>query len=120
MGIYETNNTLTTGTYCVCIASNSCTSISGNYYVCVPPPMRRIAVRLPGKWSKRVKLAWVKLFNEDTDTGWKVEMLIEGTIIITDPNIEQRDIQSFIELAKWRASDKDKKKLDAFMRRHGK
>jgi len=124
MGTYDTNSTATAVYTVSCTAYNSSTSTGTNTYTitipcCYCPPPRRILVRLPGKWSKRVKLAWVKLINDDTETGWKVTMLIEGVVTVIDPNIEQRDVASMTELLKWNATEKDKKKLDAFIRKHG-
>lgn len=73
---------------------------------------------MPKKWGKRVLMEWVDLVNHKTRTGWVVSMILTGEVIITDPNIEVRDFSNFVELMKWRASDADKKKIDAFVKKH--
>lgn len=122
MSITDSASTTSTS-YTVVITSNyasattACGNYSGNFTVTVtmPPPPRRILVKTPKKWGKKACMEWADLINHKTRTGWVVEMILTGEVIVTDPNIEVRDFYDFLELLKWRASEQDKKKIDAFV-----
>jgi len=63
-------------------------------------------------------MAFVKLVNMETKTGWLVTMVIKGDIIITDPNIETRTMEEFVPLLRWDASRNDNAKIDMFFDEH--
>ena len=79
---------------------------------------RKILVQQPANWSKEDVLDFVRLVNIKTKTGWNVEMLIEGNILITDPNIEVRKMNAFIPLFKQRAGEKDLETINKFYEDH--
>lgn len=83
-----------------------------------PPPPRRILVKHPMSWSREDSEAYVRLVNCETNTGWRVEMLISGDIVITDPDIDVRTMKEFEPLLTFRASNEDRQKIAAFFADH--
>ena len=79
------------------------------------PIVRRILVAAPKNWDKKRCLAFAKLINNKTNTGWNVEMIIKGEITITDPDIETRTMKEFLPLLKKRATKADINKIDKFI-----
>lgn len=122
MGTYNYNNSsCTDSSVIITVSSNSTfTNTPSSYmFLYTPPPPRMLIVPLPKKWSKSRRLAWVKFVNEETKTGWKVIMIITGTIEIIDPNIERRSMKEFLDIMRWNACDEDRKKIDRFTRSNG-
>jgi len=91
-------------------------SSSSTTYVFLRP--RRILVSSPAHWKKEDSLAFVDLVNNKTKTGWLVTMLIDGDILITDPDIETRTMEAFVPLLKKRASSDDMKTINEFFAEH--
>lgn len=87
------------------------TGTAQHYYY---PPPRRYLIPKPDQWTREQELAFVRLLNEQTHTGWKVEMLISGDVLICDPNIEKRSMEDFVPLLKLNASATDKAAIRAF------
>jgi hypothetical protein len=77
-------------------------------------PVRRILIPEPDTWDDDDTMGFVELINEKTNTGWMVTMLIKGDVLITDPNIETREMKDFIPLLKFRANSGDKKTINDF------
>lgn len=75
---------------------------------------RRILVKIPASWDKQKIAAYARLVNRETNTGWKVEFVIEGDVAIVDPNIEIREMAEFVPLLKHCASEEDRRKIDEF------
>lgn len=103
---YSCTNTATTSNY----SQPACVQIS----ITIPPP-RRFVVRLP-RWSRGRITAWVKLINEETATGWKVDMVMFGEIIVCDPSIECIKLEQFLPMLMERATAADKKKIKKFVK----
>ena len=76
--------------------------------------IRKYLVTCPENWGQSIIDAFCRLVNDDTDTGFSIDMIICGDIKITDPNIDVRDMESFRLLFKSHASVSDKEKIDAF------
>src|SRR6478609_8716746 len=77
--------------------------------------VRKILVECPEKWTDEQGLAFVELVNLKTKTGWKVTLVIKnGSILITDPNIEKRAMIDFIPLLKDNASKEDCELINDF------
>jgi len=100
-----TTGTATTGTYTTWYDATSST-----------PIVRKMLVRIPESWGKSKIAAYTKLINDDTNTGWTVEMIITGDIKITDHSIEVREMKEFVMLLKQRASQTDRHTIDDFFK----
>ncbi len=113
-GYWDYNDTgTTTSTW----GDTDSTSTATPSYLSIATPtmrVRRILVRIPDRWDKEKHAAFVKLVNRDTNTGWKVEMIITGDIAIVDPDIETREMDEFAILLKENADFSDKRKINAF------
>lgn len=92
---------------------SNCTGSSTWYHILTCPP-RQILVTCPDHWTEDDAVAFAKLVNVETHTGWLVTMIIHGKVIITDPNIETRTMTEFVPLLKWHASVKDQEKISTF------
>jgi len=90
---------------------------TGNYYY-IPMIVRRLLVPVPDHWSDEDTDAFVRLVNIETKTGWQVEMIIKGDILITDPDIEVREMKDFMPLFKQRAGRGDREKIIKFFEEH--
>ncbi len=112
-GYWSEENSATTNSTSYTSTSNAAAS---NYYHIVR--YRRILVPQPANWSKEDVLDFVRLVNGKTKTGWIVEMLIEGNILITDPDIEVRKMSAFIPLFKQRANKNDLETINKFYEDH--
>ena len=77
---------------------------------------RTILVKVPKKWTKKQNLSFTELVNKKTNTGWTVTLIIEGKIVITDPNVERRTMAEFIPLLKNKADNTDMRKIRMFFR----
>ena len=75
---------------------------------------RKLLVRMPKNWSKRDQDAFVNLVNKDTNTGWKVEMIISGDVELVDHSIEVVSMQSFVDILSARATESDRKTINNF------
>ena len=80
---------------------------------------RRIVVKAPSWWDVIARANFTKMINEETQTGWKLLMWINGDIDIVDPTVEVRTLRDFIPLLKLRASEEDKDLIDLFMDKYG-
>lgn len=81
---------------------------------------RTILVKSPQAWDKAKTAAFVQLVNKETNTGWKVDMVIEGEVAITDPNIEIREMDEFVPLLKENAGNEDIERINRFFNEGGK
>lgn len=79
---------------------------------------RKVLIEIPGKWDEKANNAFVELVNIETKTGWIVELIIKGKIIITDPNVEKRTMKEFLPLLKWGANTQDTKTIMAFLEKY--
>lgn len=79
---------------------------------------RRYLVSAPAHWTDEDNIAFVHLLNQETRTGFIVEMVIKGDILITDPNIEHRSMKNFLPLLRVRARGDDGRKIDEFFKQH--
>ena len=91
-------------------------STSGSGYGCCR--YRWILVSAPVHWDKIDSLAFVDLINNKTKTGCTVTMVIDGEILITDPDIETRTMEEFLPLLKKLASSDDIKTINDFFSEH--
>ncbi len=80
---------------------------------------KKVYVKPPEHWDRKIGQAYVKLVNDETNTGWKVTATIWGDIEIHDPYADVRDMKDFIGLLKARAPIEDRKKIDAFFKKVG-
>jgi len=80
--------------------------------------VRRMLVCAPKCWSKEVVLKFAELLNVETNTGWKVTMVIDGDVTITDPAIEVRTMENFLPLLRMRACLEDGEKIELFLKAH--
>lgn len=76
---------------------------------------RKLLIPIPEKWTEEQSSAFVRLVNVETHTGWTVELVIKGDIVITDPDIEKRSMVDFIPLLKSKATYSDKEKINNFL-----
>lgn len=75
------------------------------YYPTEVIKQRKLLVYKPDKWTDEQNMKFVELVNIKTKTGWKVTLVIKGgDILITDPDVEKRDMIDFIPLLKDRAT----------------
>jgi hypothetical protein len=79
---------------------------------------RRILVEMPDGWGEEKSLAFTRLVNIETKTGWRVTLIIKGNIIITDPNVERRTLADFIPLLASVASYEDIKIIIDFFEKN--
>lgn len=91
--------------------TETCSSASPFYYVV---RVKTIIVTVPEGWDDAIGASFVRLANDETATGVKVQMRIKGHIDITDPNIEVRSMSDFVPLFKSYANAADREKIDAF------
>lgn len=113
---YDSGTTATTTT---------ATTTTGDYYSTstwattdYQPRVRKVITPIPDTWDDEVIEEYVDLVNEKTNTGWTVDMIIKGDILITDPNIEKRAMDDFKLLLLHRASHIDTEKIRGFFERH--
>jgi hypothetical protein len=78
------------------------------------PVTRKILVENPKSWTKEQGLKFVELLNVKTKTGFTVILLIEGNVLITDPDVEKRTMLDFIPLLRKRANDGDLQLINEF------
>lgn len=78
----------------------------------------RILVKNPKHWTKQDAADFVYLINKGTNTGFKVEMVIDGNIEITDPSIEKRSMKNFLPLLLSVANAKDAEIIRDFFEKH--
>lgn len=107
-----TDSTSTGGTYYITYSGANCTASNACGYVCYTP--KTYLVKEPARWKQKGKDAFIKLVNDETRTGWKVTMVIKGSVEIIDPNIEVISAKKFAQIMRWNASLEDKVKIDAF------
>jgi len=77
--------------------------------------IKKLIVPRPENWTDKNQEAFLRLVNIDTNTGWKVTMVIEGKILITDPDVEIRKMKDFYPLMKQRANGADIIKINKFI-----
>jgi hypothetical protein len=81
-------------------------------------PARRFLIEQPESWTNNDAIAFVHLINDETKTGYIVEMIINGDVLITDPNIEHRTMKQFIPLLRRSATNDDRDKINSFFIEH--
>jgi hypothetical protein len=116
---YDSDSTTASGDdswYIDCDSTTASTTTSTYYYCSAPTRTvkKEILVEHPESWDDKANEDYVKLVNSETNTGWKVTMLIRGDVLITDPNIEVRKMCDFIPLLKHGASPEDIKRINEF------
>ena len=79
---------------------------------------KKILVVVPRHWPRPWIADFTRLVNDETDTGCKVTMVIEGDIDIVDPTVELREMGPFISLLRDRAIPSDVAKIKAFVASH--
>jgi len=87
-------------------------STSTNYYPIITT--RKILVTHPETWTNEQSLKFVELINVNTKTGFTVILLIKGDVLITDPDVEKRDMIDFIPLLRKKASATDLNLINEF------
>jgi len=80
--------------------------------------IRTILVESPKNWTKDEILLFAELVNIKTKTGWKVKMIINGDIIITDPTVETKTMKEFIFLLRAKANIQDTEAIIRFFSKH--
>jgi hypothetical protein len=129
---YQTTSNTTTGTYYtpkIWQSSGTTSTTGGNwtnspttstwgntdrvYYYSVVR-VEKCLVRPPEHWGEAEIAGFTRLINDETKTGWKIEMWINGDIKITDPTIQIRDMAGFLPLLKQYANRQDLATIDAF------
>ncbi len=94
---------------------NSWTSTSTMYYpVWTYSVIKKYLVEAPQSWTQEAIDKFIRLVNIDTRTGFRVEMVIKGDVLITDPEIEKRSMKDFRPLLSFHASAEDNEKIKAF------
>jgi hypothetical protein len=76
--------------------------------------IRKILVHHPDHWTEEQGLKFVELINIKTKTGFTVTLLIKGKVLITDPDVEQREMNDFVPLLQKRASGTDLQIINKF------
>lgn len=112
MGNTDYTTTSTEGTFYVTYCDNCTATTSSGWVYCYQP--KRYLVKNPVRWKQKGKDAFIKLVNDETSTGWKVTMVIDGKVEILDPNIEVITAKKFAAIMRWSASQEDKEKIDVF------
>ena len=62
--------------------------------------------------------AYVILVNKQTNTGWRIDYLIDGHVTICDPSIQVRSMRDFLPWLTERASLEDKGTIKKFFEAH--
>ena len=75
---------------------------------------RRYIVTGFKNWLKRHRADLTKLINDETDTGWTIEMWMDGDIDVCDPSIEIIKARAWWHKVRARANSRDLAKLDDF------
>jgi len=86
------------------------------YYTIWHTP-RQVLVIVPEIWSDEDTLAYEKLIHE-IDTPWSIDMIIRGDVLITNPNIEIREMKDFIPLLKHHTAPCYVKRIEEFIKEH--
>ena len=107
----SSSTTTTSGTY----TTSGTTSATDVYWLYT---VRKYLVKAPESWMKSARADFTKLINDETKTGFKVEMWIDGIIEITDHSIDMRTMKEFVPLLKSYANLEDRAKIDAFFERY--
>lgn len=97
--------------------SNQCGTTTGGqlYYI---PVVKKVLVECPEHWTESDVADFVFLVNDETQTGWTIDMVISGDIKITEPGVEKRSLVDFLPLLKQRASVEDKMLINKFFLSH--
>ncbi|WP_157951654.1 hypothetical protein [Agrobacterium pusense] len=95
--------------------TNSFTSFTNNVYVTVT---RQYVVTVPEHWTREDCADLTLLINDETKTGFKITMWMEGDIDITDPSVEKRALEDFIPLLLSHAGHEDQLKIRSFFSAH--
>lgn len=99
-----------------CDTANTCATDSVWLYV--PQPVRKILVTCPDHWTRDVALAFAHFVNCKIRSRFHVEMVIDGNVAITDPDIEVRTMANFVPLLKKHTEPEDHEKVDGFFATH--
>lgn len=123
MAIWYWNDSTTTGTASTSafsiVYSTTATSTGASWTPYPRVITKRVFVKQPLAWDKQISDAWVRLVNEETDTGWKIEARINGDIEIIDPFIDVREMKDFIGLLTANAKTHDRLLIEEFFAEHG-
>lgn len=84
------------------------------YYYTATVRVEKVLVRVPEHWGEPEIAGFTRLINDETKTGWTVEMVISGDIKITDPTVQIRDMAAFALLLKRYANQSDRETIDRF------
>ena len=76
--------------------------------------VQRFLVDVPEHWGEPEIAGFTRLINDETKTGFKVEMVINGQVKITDPDVQHRDMGAFALLIKKYANAEDRATIDKF------
>ncbi len=76
---------------------------------------RKLLVRMPKNWSKRDQDAFINLVNKETNTGWKIIMVVHGDVELVDHDIEVVSLRSFFDIVKSGSGATDKEKIVDFI-----
>ncbi len=108
-------NGTSTGQSTASYGYNSWGSTATTYYpIWTYVTVKKFLVEAPKSWTDEAIDKFIRLVNIDTQTGFKVEMVIKGDVLITDPEIEKRSMKDFRPLFQSRASAEDNEKIKAF------
>ena len=94
------------------------TGTTGGTYFYVTQIVRHLLVPRPEHWNDDDQEAFIRLVNIDTKTGWLVTMVIKGDVLITDPDVEVRQMKDFVPLLKQRANSMDQATINVFFEDH--
>ena len=81
--------------------------------------VRRYLVEIPESWNEKINAKFVVLLNDQTNTGFIVEMVVRGDIRITDQSIEVRTMEDFVPLLRQHAKKADWTKIQKFFKKYG-
>ena len=108
-----TNGTDTTWSHSWTTTTAS-TSTGGTYTDWTFPPRRYVVTGLK-KWARSHKAALIRLINQETGTGWSIEIWMDGDVDVCNPDIEIIKARQWWQKVKMAASHKDKQLMQEFL-----
>ena len=96
----------------------SSTGTSENTWGWRMPYYKMYLIHVPKKWIKEDCLAYSDLINKKTNTGFKVSLIIDVHVIITNPEVETRTMKDFIPLLLSHANYRDATTIRNFFAKH--
>lgn len=79
---------------------------------------RKILVSHPETWTNEQSMNFIELINIKTKTGFTVVLFIKGEVLITDPDVEKRDMIDFIPLLRKKADENDLMLINDFFEKN--